>query len=62
MANTTEEHRHECEVQSVLRMYREKGADAVKAFLLQVEKHRGTDCSQRLRSDALKALELEKAK
>ena len=47
---------HVCEVRSVVRMYREKGGDAVKSFLLLVEKHRGSDCAARLRNDALEAL------
>lgn len=51
---------HTCEIQSVLRMYREKGSKHVKKFLLDVEKHRGSEAAQRLRNDALKALELEK--
>lgn len=49
-------HRHYCEVLSVVRMYREKGSEAVKSYLLQVEKHRGSQPAQRLRNDALEML------
>ena len=52
----SEAHRHYCEVLSVVRMYREKGSDAVKSYLLQVEKHRGSQPAQRLRNDALEML------
>ena len=51
-----EAHRHHCEVLSVVRMYREKGSNAVKSYLLQVEKHRGSQPAQRLRNDALEML------
>lgn len=44
------------EVLSVVRMYREKGGKAVKSFLLQVEKHRGSDAAERLRRAALSNL------
>lgn len=52
----SEAHRHYCEVLSVVRMYRQKGSEAVKSYLLQVEKHRGSQPAQRLRNDALKML------
>ena len=52
----SESYRHYCEVLSVVRMYREKGSDAVKSYLLQVEKHRGSQPAQRLRNDALEML------
>ena len=52
----SEAHRHYCEVLSVVRMYREKGSEAVKSYLLQVEKHRGSQPAQRLRNDALEML------
>ena len=52
----SEAHRHYCEVLSVVRMYREKGSDAVKSYLLQVEKHRGSQPAQRLRNNALEML------
>ena len=48
--------RHLCEVASVVRMYKTKGAEAVKKFLLLVEKERGSTAAQRLRNDALKAI------
>lgn len=46
------------EVQSVVRMYRTKGGAAVKSFLLQVEKHRGSEAAERLRGAALSHLGL----
>ena len=48
------------EVQSVVRMYREKGGAAVKSFLLQVEKHRGSQAAERLRGAALSHLGVDK--
>lgn len=51
-----ETYRHHCECLSVVRMYREKGSEAVKSYLLQVEKHRGSQPAQRLRNDALEML------
>lgn len=45
-----------CEVASVVRMFRESGGDRVKNYLLQVEKARGSDASQRLRTAALEKL------
>ena len=48
-----EAYRHHCECLSVVRMYRQKGSEAVKSYLLQVEKHRGSEPAQRLRNDAL---------
>jgi hypothetical protein len=51
-----EAYRHRCEVASVVRMYKTKGAEAVKKFLLLVEKERGSTAAQRLRNDALKAI------
>ena len=51
-----EAYRHQCEVASVVRMYREKGGDAVKSFLLQVEKHRGSEAAARLREEALRKI------
>ena len=51
---------HQCEVASVVRMYREKGGDHVKKFLLLVEKHRGSEAATRLRSAALEKLGLAK--
>jgi len=45
----SEAHRHQCEILSMARMYREHGADKVKGYLLQVEKARGTEAAERLR-------------
>lgn len=56
-AEATEAHRHACEVRSVVAMYHAKGGAAVKSFLLQVEKHRGSESAARLRQDALTLLE-----
>lgn len=47
---------HQCEVASVVRMYREKGGDHVKKFLLLVEKHRGSEAAARLRNEALRKI------
>ena len=54
----TEAHRIKCEIDSVVRMYRERGADAVKSYLLKVEKHRGSEAAERLRGAALDRLRL----
>ena len=54
----SEAYRHKCEVASVVRMYHKHGGDFVKKFILQVEKHRGSECSERLRSEALASLRL----
>ena len=54
----SEAHRHKCEVASVVRMYRERGGNAVKSYLLQVEKHRGSDAAARLREEALAQVRL----
>ena len=51
---------HQCEVASVVRMYREKGGDHVKKFLLLVEKHRGSEAATRLREAALAQVRLGK--
>ena len=56
----SEAYRHTCEVASVVRMYREKGGDFVKKFLLQVEKHRGSEATARLREEALAQVRLAK--
>lgn len=52
----SEAYRHHCECLSVVRMYRQKGSEAVKSYLLQVEKQRGSQPAQRLRNDALEML------
>ena len=56
----TEAYRHKFEVDSVVRMYRERGGNAVKSYLLQVEKHRGSDSASRLREEALAQVRLGK--
>ena len=57
----SEAYRHQCEVKSVVRMYREKGGDFVKSFLLKVEKYRGTNAATRLREEALQQVQMGKA-
>ena len=60
----SEAHRHYCECLSVVRMYREtlksegelKAKKRIQSFLLQVEKHRGSANSNRLREDSLNLL------
>lgn len=47
-----------CEVASVVRMYREKGGEHVKTFLLKVEAERGSDAAARLRESALAQVRL----
>mgnify|MGYP003349995794 CR=1 FL=1 len=54
----SEAYRHECEIASVVRMYRERGGDAVKSYILQVEKHRGSNAAARLREEALAQVRL----
>ena len=54
----TEKMRHSCEIDSIVRMYREHGGDRVKSYLLQVEKHRGSQSAERLRGEALERLRL----
>lgn len=56
----SEAYRHQCEVASVVRMFKAKGGDHVKKFLLLVEKHRGSDCASRLREEALAQIRLAK--
>ena len=56
----SEAYRHKCEVASVVRMYRKRGGDFVKKFLLQVEKHRGSEAATRLREEALAQVRLGK--
>lgn len=59
LADTNSEaYRHKCEVSSVVRMYKEKGGDHVKKFLLLVEKHRGSEAATRLREAALAQVRL----
>lgn len=55
-AASTEAYRHACEINSVVRMYRQDGGEAVKDFLTKVAKHRGQSAADRLRTDALKEL------
>lgn len=47
-----EAYRHKCEVDFVVKMYQERGADAVKSYLLQCEARRGTAATERLRNDS----------
>ena len=56
----SEAYRHQCEIDSIVRMYRERGGDRVKSYLLQVEKHRGSESAGRLRIAALDRLKLGK--
>jgi hypothetical protein len=64
----SEAYRHTCEVTSVVRMYREtlqklgaeKAKQRIQSFLLQVEKHRGSEAATRLREEALARLRLAK--
>ena len=56
----TEAYRHNCEIDSIVRMYRERGGDRVKSYLLQVEKARGSQAAARLREAALERLGLDK--
>ena len=56
----TEAYRHSCEIRSIVRMFRESGGDKVKSYLLQVEKHRGSQAAARLREAALERLGLDK--
>ena len=58
----SEAYRHKCEIDSIVRMYKTKGGDAVKSFLLQVEKHRGSETANRLREKALAQIRLGKTK
>ena len=58
----SEAYRHYCEVISIVRMFREEGSDKVKSYLLQVEKHRGSDCASRLRQEALQEIQAQKTK
>ena len=56
----SEAHRFKCEVASVVRMYHKHGGDFVKKFILQVEKHRGSEAAARLREEALAQVRLGK--
>lgn len=55
-----EAYKYKCEIDSIVRMYKTKGGDAVKSFLLQVEKHRGSETAARLREEALAQIRLGK--
>ena len=57
-AADTEAYRHNCEIDSIVRMYRVHGGNRVKSYLLQVEKHRGSQAAERLRREALERLRL----
>ena len=56
----SEAYRNYCEISSIVRMFRESGGDKVKSYLLQVEKHRGSEAAARLRADALDKIGLGK--
>lgn len=56
----SEAYRHQCEIDSIVRMYRTHGGDKVKSYLLQVEKHRGSEAAGRLREEALAQVRLGK--
>lgn len=56
----TEARRHVCEVVSIGRMFQEKGADAVRSYLLKVEKARGSAAAERLRNEVWQ--EIQKTK
>lgn len=56
----SEAYRHKCEVDSVVRMYYEKGGEHVKKYLFGVEKHRGSESAERLRNDALQQVQMGK--
>jgi len=55
-----ESYRHLCEVRDIARRYFEKGSDAIKSYLLGVEKHRGADAAQRLRAEAWEIIKDQK--
>ena len=59
-AADTEAYRHNCEIDSIVRMYREFGGDMVKSYSLKVEKARGSTTAARLREAALDRLGLGK--
>ena len=52
----SEEYRHLCEVESIVRIYRTHGGERVKSYLLQVEKRRGSEAAARLREQALRKI------
>ena len=52
----SEQHRHECEVRMLVRMYRDSGAESVRDYLALVHKHRGQEAHDKLREDALKEI------
>ena len=58
-AKDTEAYRFKCEVNSVVQKYRERGGDAVKAYLQLVEKARGAEPAGRLREAALAQIKAE---
>lgn len=51
---------HECEVLSVVRMYREGGADRVASFINKVREQRGDAAADRLRLDAWEKIKNDK--
>lgn len=51
MEEAVEQHRHRCEVRSVLRWRVAQGSDWVDEWLTGVEKARGKGAAERLRAD-----------
>ena len=51
---------HECEVLSVVRMYKEGGADRVASFINKVREQRGDAAAERLRLDAWEKIKDDK--
>lgn len=53
---TSEAWRHQCEVRSVARIFRERGGAAVRDYLADCAKHRSAEAVATLRADALKEI------
>ena len=51
---------HECEVLSVVRMYKEGGVDRVASFINKVREQRGDAAADRLRIDAWEKIKDDK--
>jgi len=51
---------HECEVLSVVRMYKEGGVDRVASFINKVREQRGDAAADRLRVDAWEKIKDDK--
>lgn len=54
--HASEAYRHECEVRSMVALFRTKGRGAVTERLIGIEKARGADSAAKLRTDALSML------